>query len=253
MTIDTEKLRALLAAATPGPWRKWAQHESTRCVWKDTLPPGSTCIESTGTVFALGVAVAATPDDGPDAALIAAAVNALPELLDFVDQARPVMTWVCNISFQSGTPVEDVVPSMHHLAFAYIDRIQALRKDVEMLGSKLGEKSQALATAEATIKACDDVLTVEFCLPWHKKPLPERVRRAQRNAIDEWQAEEAAHKATREKLATAEAERLTLARALVLDGDELHDCDESGCTAASEMARRIVAEADAAKVAKETT
>ena len=88
MTIDTEKLRALLAAATPGPWRKWAQHESTRCVWKDTLPLGSTCIESTGTVFALGVAVAATPDDGPDAALIAAAVNALPELLDAVESSR---------------------------------------------------------------------------------------------------------------------------------------------------------------------
>jgi hypothetical protein len=181
MTIDTEKLRALLAAATPGPWREWQQHESTRCVWKDTLPHGSACIESTGTVFALGVAVAATPDDGPDAALIAAAVNALPELLN------------------------------------------------------------ALATAEATIKTCDDVLTVEFCLPWHKEPLPERVRRAQRNAIDEWQAEEAAHKATKARLATAEAERLTLARAYAT-GETFTEAEQFD---AADLAARIVAEADA--------
>ena len=174
MTIDTEKLRALLAAATPGPWRKWAQHESTRCVWKDTLPLGSTCIESTGTVFALGVAVAATPDDGPDAALIAAAVNALPELLDAVESSR---------------------------------------LKAEMYERDWYEAKSEFGSAMAGMSA--------------------RIRNAE------------------QALATAEAERLTLARALLesapaaLDGDP--DAYFERRDAANDLAARIVAEADAAK------
>lgn len=48
---------------TAAPWREWAEPTGAGCEWKDSLPPGSTCIESTGTVFALGVAVCATPGE----------------------------------------------------------------------------------------------------------------------------------------------------------------------------------------------
>lgn len=48
---------------TAAPWREWAEPTGTGCEWKDSLPPGSTCVESTGTIFALGVAVCATPGE----------------------------------------------------------------------------------------------------------------------------------------------------------------------------------------------
>lgn len=81
MTIDTEKLRALLAAATPGPWRA-----GTVETWNVYADPN-------GDVMApgLGRVVAQMNRHYPhsnDAALIAAAVNALPELLDALEAAE---------------------------------------------------------------------------------------------------------------------------------------------------------------------
>lgn len=85
----TEELRRLLAEATPGPWRECKANEDRG---------GCSC----GLVWSLSIdaPVASTADDDSagidlgqrqyhaNAALIAAAVNALPGLLDVVDAAR---------------------------------------------------------------------------------------------------------------------------------------------------------------------
>lgn len=72
------ELDRLCRLATPGPWRV-GRHEGTGCVWFDGLPKESVPIESTGTVFALGGAVGASPHEA-DAQFMAAARTMVPEV-----------------------------------------------------------------------------------------------------------------------------------------------------------------------------
>ena len=66
--------------ATPGPWRPGREPPPVCNDWFDRLPVGTHPVESTGTLFALGAAVAATAHAG-DAAFIAASRDAVPALL----------------------------------------------------------------------------------------------------------------------------------------------------------------------------
>lgn len=82
-----EDLRALCDAASCGPWRVGREPPPVRNAWFDAQPEGTYCVESTGTPFALGLAVAASPSQD-DAAFIAAAREALPALLDMVQKVE---------------------------------------------------------------------------------------------------------------------------------------------------------------------
>jgi hypothetical protein len=75
----TKRLRALLAEATPGPWRFGDAHPDELVVADSMTLAGATTVVCYG-----------EPDDEgkADAALIAAAVNALPALLDVAEAAR---------------------------------------------------------------------------------------------------------------------------------------------------------------------
>ncbi len=78
---ELAEIERLDREATPGPWRRWAQPEGVACFWKDALPPGSICLESTGTVFALGVAVAAIPEGcDADSQIVATSRDLMPRL-----------------------------------------------------------------------------------------------------------------------------------------------------------------------------
>ena len=77
----TDRLRALLAEATPGPWDVDDIHPDhcAQSPWGHktvTFGPGSVAL------------ALMSPEDQPTAALIVAAVNALPALLDVVEAAR---------------------------------------------------------------------------------------------------------------------------------------------------------------------
>jgi hypothetical protein len=73
-----ERLRALLAEATPGPW-----------AWTETGGPFALVMGPDGDELVhvrMNLGLGSNPDR--DAALIAAAVNALPALLDVAEAAR---------------------------------------------------------------------------------------------------------------------------------------------------------------------
>lgn len=74
MTVDTAELRRLLAEATPGPWRT----EVGGQVWSWVRPNGRRFVATTR--------YRTHPEDAPNAALIVAAVNALPGLLDRIEE-----------------------------------------------------------------------------------------------------------------------------------------------------------------------
>ena len=74
------EIRARVEKATPGPWRPEREPPPCKGVWVDDLPDGSVPVESTGTAFALGVAVAASPRN-EDATFIAHAREDVPMLL----------------------------------------------------------------------------------------------------------------------------------------------------------------------------
>ena len=85
MTIDTNRLRALLAAGTPGPWRACGKDRGgCQC---GLISAGDTYVLSTNT----SDDNALTPDADhrkANALLIAETVSALPELLDAIDAMR---------------------------------------------------------------------------------------------------------------------------------------------------------------------
>lgn len=88
---ELDAIRARAAAATAGPWRPH-EEDGSNCVWREELPAASTCIMSHGTAFALGVAVAATPDpNNEDATFIAHAREDVPALLAEVDTLRAAL------------------------------------------------------------------------------------------------------------------------------------------------------------------
>lgn len=76
---DLARWDVLEKAATPGEWRAEREPAPVTNEWFDGLPAGSVPIESTGTIFALGVAVGASPTKA-DAAFIAEARTAVPAL-----------------------------------------------------------------------------------------------------------------------------------------------------------------------------
>jgi hypothetical protein len=106
-----ERLRALLAEATPGPWRHgplfweaWATDaDGAMTVRVAEVPHGGYDPESDRM---RGVFVDPGIDRSrePDAALIAAAVNALPALLDVAEAARLVAQWADNAAEWSVPP-----------------------------------------------------------------------------------------------------------------------------------------------------
>ena len=74
MTTDTKRLRELLSKATPGPWEP-TNTTTVNCNYACGSGPWIISDRNDPQVIA-------------DAALIAAAVNALPELLDEVERLR---------------------------------------------------------------------------------------------------------------------------------------------------------------------
>lgn len=88
------KLRALLAAATPGPWYT-----------SDNYDVG----EFAGYVYAPNATVATDATD-TDAALIVAAINALPRLLDVVEAAEDAVDARCSCA-----ACDEAQPFMVHL------------------------------------------------------------------------------------------------------------------------------------------
>lgn len=83
-TKQIAALRALERDALPGPWR--AKRASASNDWFDRhTADGSTPLESTGTAFALGVAIGVTADPG-DAKLIAALRDHAEALLDAAEE-----------------------------------------------------------------------------------------------------------------------------------------------------------------------
>lgn len=88
MTIDTEKLRALLAAGTPGPWRAVIEGDQPVVYYRGLI---GLCANKNSDGYVSVVTEAnARPvhDVKANAALIAAAVNALPELLNETERLR---------------------------------------------------------------------------------------------------------------------------------------------------------------------
>jgi hypothetical protein len=81
MTLDITALRALLAAATPGKWHA-QRHDGCTAIYNGYTPIIADHIASLN--------YKRNPRDEENAALICAAVNALPELLDEVARLRAV-------------------------------------------------------------------------------------------------------------------------------------------------------------------
>lgn len=77
MTVDITDLRAKLAGGTPGPW-------------ETDIQPGHQDDVLTSWITDDGGRLVIAEHAGPDAALIAAAVNALPALLDELERLRTV-------------------------------------------------------------------------------------------------------------------------------------------------------------------
>ena len=93
--VDIEKLRALLAAATPGPW-----------AYYDDIRPDVRSAANRGGFMGAGHIATVSRYDGNtnDAALIAGAVNALPELLDEVERLRARKAELCPCVRRYETP-----------------------------------------------------------------------------------------------------------------------------------------------------
>lgn len=85
MTVDVAELRRLLAKGTRGPWLQGTHVDEPRALVS---------------IEALDVSLLGTDADGmavvedeADAALICAAINALPDLLDEVERLRDALEW----------------------------------------------------------------------------------------------------------------------------------------------------------------
>lgn len=93
--MTTQQLRELLARATPGPWEAEPIDPAVCSPIVRKLDPRDweRVINMPAPPFALGAtgAVVAYKNGANDAALIAAAVNALPRLLDVVEAAGEVV------------------------------------------------------------------------------------------------------------------------------------------------------------------
>jgi hypothetical protein len=84
---DIASLRASISRMTPGPVRIWAEPPEIGCAWKERLPTGSVCVETTGGIWAFGQAVAAFHDE-VDADGFIALRNSVPAMLDELETLR---------------------------------------------------------------------------------------------------------------------------------------------------------------------
>lgn len=93
MMVDIEKLRALLAAATPGPWKASIYYD-------DGQPSGVDVESESGSVCDVRGRQLATED----AAFIAASRDALPALLAEVERLRARKAEMCSCVRRYETP-----------------------------------------------------------------------------------------------------------------------------------------------------
>lgn len=131
------KLRQMLKAATSRPWRQ-ARTPDVRNVWFDALPYDATPIESTGTVFACGVAVGGMAR-AEDAALVTEVINALPELLDRVKALNDARADLAAVATASGLPPDTtavkVVAKVARLQNAARNYLKCLRAHRRHMGA----------------------------------------------------------------------------------------------------------------------
>ena len=90
--VDTTKLRALLDTASPRPWRADVWYGSDDGGWAAIGPH---CVASDADGFDDVPETPSYDQAMADAALIAGAVNALPELLDEVERLRARIDAIC--------------------------------------------------------------------------------------------------------------------------------------------------------------
>lgn len=99
--VDTTKLRALLAVATARPWRTDVWYGTDDGGWAAIGPH---CVASEADGFDDAPETPSYDQAMADAALIAAAVNALPELLDEVERLRARKAELCPCVRRYETP-----------------------------------------------------------------------------------------------------------------------------------------------------
>lgn len=121
------QLIALCEKATPGPWVARARAPGVSNVWQDACPEGAHHVESDGTVFALGVAVACTAEPA-DAAFIAAARTAVPQLLAALAAMRPVAV---------GTAIEEVLRQIPDGTVIKTAKLEAMQARIALLEEAL--------------------------------------------------------------------------------------------------------------------
>lgn len=89
---ERERLRALLAIATPRPWEWWTSCSFTRLSSQATGKDGDVL---RGAKYRDGVC--GIEGSKEDMALIVVAVNALPALLDALDEAERLLAQACGV------------------------------------------------------------------------------------------------------------------------------------------------------------
>lgn len=116
MTTDTKALRALLARGTKGEWAEWRHGQRESEIARACDDDGAS-----SSIWTTGGALRGTSDD--DRALIVAAVNALPALLDEVEAQRAILGEIRPLANEDGVD-RDLTPD------DALARIRALVKGV---------------------------------------------------------------------------------------------------------------------------
>jgi hypothetical protein len=131
---DTNELRKLLSAATPGPWAVSYGDESWVVV--RTKPDGTPDLWARRTVFDDGSAAGEYSPSckGPTRDLIVAAVNALPALLDELDAARAEVERLRGVIYEYVKAIDDNAGSgldleLEAAQLRYEHAVEALRAE----------------------------------------------------------------------------------------------------------------------------
>lgn len=91
---ELDEIERLAKAATPGPWRPEREPPPVGNAWFDELPTGAVPIESRGTAFALGVAVAGAARRADAEHIAALAPNTVLRLIAMA-RREPVVCDLC--------------------------------------------------------------------------------------------------------------------------------------------------------------
>ncbi len=153
---DIEAMRALLAAATPGPWLDDADPPDDVVIWGRVPDQGSMLVANV-CATRVGLVGVALDVDARNARLIVAAVNALPTLLDELAAARAVNEMlqsqlVVAIDAQTEAVFANADAGVH-CAKAHAERDAALARvaELETDKAKRCEYCAAVARAEGKI------------------------------------------------------------------------------------------------------